>query len=78
MKTFFSLVLLGLAGATGVAAQGLVSDLPAVHITLDDPAAINTESYTTSQMTIIDADGTQTVYADTRLRGRGSAQFALT
>ena len=77
MKTFFSLVLLGLAGATGVAAQGLVSDLPAVHITLDDPAAINTESYTTSQMTIIDADGTQTVYADTRLRGRGSAKFAL-
>lgn len=64
-------------GAASVAAQGLVSDLPAVHITLNDPSAINTDSYVTAQMTIVDADGTPTTYADTRLRGRGSAKFAL-
>lgn len=65
------------AWALGAAGQGLISDLPAVHITLDDPSAINTETYVTSNMVIVDADGTSTTYEGARLRGRGSAKFAL-
>ena len=77
MKKVLVIIWTFLAGATGVAGQKLVSDLPAVHITLSDPSAINTDTYVTSQMVVVDADGTSTTYADTRLRGRGSAKFAL-
>lgn len=77
MKKFYAIVFSAMLGATAVAAQGLISDLPAVHITLDDASAINTDTYVTSQMVVVDADGTSTTYADTRLRGRGSAKFAL-
>lgn len=77
MKKVLFIVWSLLAGAAGVAAQGQLSDLPAVHITLSDPSAINTDTYVTSKMVVVDADGTSTTYEDTRLRGRGSAKFAL-
>lgn len=71
------LLLGALCIASAASAQQLKSDLPAVYITIPSDAVVNTETYVTTQMTLVDADGTSTTYADTKLRGRGSAKFAL-
>lgn len=65
------------AAGLSASSQGLVTDLPAVYITTSPGTVINTEEYVNTSMTIIDVDGTRSDYADTRLRGRGSAKFAL-
>lgn len=65
------------AAGLSASSQGLVTDLPAVYITTFPGTVINTEEYVNTSMTIIDVDGTRSDYADTRLRGRGSAKFAL-
>lgn len=76
LKSLF-LPALMLASA-GAGAQTLRSDLPAVYITTPNGEDItSTEVYTLVQMSIVDTDGTVTQYADTKLRGRGSAKFAL-
>ncbi len=68
-----------LAVAVGVNAQTKVSDLAAVYITTPNGEEItSTDVYVPTQMTIVDVDGTITDYPDTKLRGRGSAKFALT
>lgn len=72
-----SLFLAAVCAASVAPAQELKSDLPAVYITIPADAVVNTETYVTTQMTIVDADGTMTPYDGTRLRGRGSAKFAL-
>jgi len=72
-----ALFLATLCAAAGASAQELKSDLPAVYITIPAGETVNTETYVVTQMTIVDADGTATAYADTKLRGRGSAKFAL-
>lgn len=63
-------------GATANA-QERVTDLPAVYITTPQGSELNTETYVVSTMQIVEADGTVTDYADTKVRGRGTAKFAL-
>lgn len=75
-KTLLASTLLMLGATAG--AQSLVTDLPAVYITTPQGAdQINTETYILTNMTIVEKDGTVTQYADTKVRGRGSAKFAL-
>ncbi len=77
MKLKPTILIAFAAAGVCASAQGLVTDLPAVYITTPAGSVINTEEYVNTSMTIIDSDGTRTDYADTRLRGRGSAKFAL-
>lgn len=67
-------LLLGLTAG----AQSLITDLPAVYITTPQGAdKINTEEYILTNMKIVEKDGSVTEYADTKVRGRGTAKFAL-
>lgn len=72
-----TLLLMALT-ASLASAQSLVTDLPAVYITTPNGASeLNTETYVTTQMKMVYTDGTVSDYADTKLRGRGSAKFLL-
>lgn len=76
LKTTFLASALLAASAT-VAAQERVTDLPAVHITTPAGSVMNTDTYIISSMSIVDTDGSVTDYPDTKVRGRGTAKFAL-
>lgn len=60
-----------------LSANDLVSNLPAVYITTPSGSVLNTETYVVSQMTFVDSDGTETEYADTKVRGRGTTKFTF-
>lgn len=69
-----------LAAAIGftASAEGLVTDLPAIYITTNTGEEItSTDTYIPSTLSIVEADGTQTDYADTKVRGRGNTLFTL-
>lgn len=73
-----SLLLCSLLAAATLSAQQLVTDLPAVYITTEGGAEItSTEVYTPATLTVVDIDDTPTVYADTKVRGRGNTLFSL-
>ncbi len=75
-KTLLASTLLMLGATAG--AQSLVTDLPAVYITTPQGAEqINTETYILTNMKFVDENGSVTEYADTKVRGRGTAKFAL-
>lgn len=60
------------------AAEGLITDLPAVYITTDNGEDItSTDVYTTANLTVVETDGTSTDYASTKVRGRGNTLFSL-
>lgn len=59
-------------------AQSLITDLPAVYITTDNGEEItSTDVYTTANLKVVEADGTSTDYAETKVRGRGNTLFTL-
>ncbi len=59
-------------------AQGLITDLPAIYLTTNSGEEItSTEVYTPSLVSVVEADGTQTDYVDTKVRGRGNTLFTL-
>lgn len=69
-----TLLMLG----ASVSAQQLITDLPTVYITTPAGAdKINTEEYILTNMKIVEPTGQIIEYADTKVRGRGSAKFAL-
>lgn len=75
IKQLFSVA--ALAAALVASAQTKVTDLPAVYITTAAGSTLNTETYVTTTMKMVEADGTVSEYADTKVRGRGTAKFAL-
>lgn len=76
-KILLASILSLLLGITA-GAQSLITDLPAVYITTPQGAdKINTAEYILTNMKIVEKDGSVTEYADTKVRGRGTAKFAL-
>lgn len=71
------LSLAALVAAVGASAQTKVTDLPAVYLTTPAGSVLNTDTYVSTTMKFVEADGTVTEYADTKVRGRGTAKFAL-
>lgn len=70
--------LLAAVFGLSASAQGLVTDLPAIYLTTNTGEEItSTELYTPSLLTVVEADGTQTEYVDTKVRGRGNTLFTL-
>lgn len=65
------------AAAASLNAQTPVTDLPAIYITTPAGSELNTETYVVSAMQYVETDGSVTEYADTKVRGRGTAKFTL-
>lgn len=65
------------AAAASLNAQTPVTDLPAIYISTPAGSELNTDTYVVSNMQYVETDGSVTEYADTKVRGRGTAKFAL-